>query len=292
MLDFESAIELWDVTRGRMLHEIPLHWPQNARNTPVNVQLAFLDNQTFLVVEGLKRQVARFDVTTGKQRSLLPLNANTDGIVAVSPDGTTIATCTSGGRIVLYDALTAKPIDLPETHLPPVESLAFSGDGKPITTIAGDEIRRWDSDSGKPREFFALPEGGSNEKLLSRDGLRLVTNDRRWRRFACWSLVERNEVTLSSEIRGIDVHGSKAISGNGSRLACIPAMAGQRKLHLWDTRTGLRENIAAFPDDSNGRFMLQSPIFSQDGEGTAPLHPPRGSVTSLGLRHCRVGLSR
>jgi eukaryotic-like serine/threonine-protein kinase len=84
-------------------------------------------------------------------------------VVAISPDGKTLATGTSNGVIELWDAATGKLWATLKGHTRDVNMLAFSPDGEKLASASDDSlVKLWDARTGK--ELAALR--GHSDKVF------------------------------------------------------------------------------------------------------------------------------
>jgi WD40 repeat protein len=162
-----DKIRFWDVASGKELRQVAL-------NRVSAYALAFLpDGKTLAVVygtsgakvlatEGLAGDEADFalalrDATTGKELRLLCKDSRLAGPMALAPDGKTLAV-TTGGSVRLLDLATGQDREHLSGHQWPVEALAFSPNGKTLTSAAGDRtIRLWETVTGKQLRQTDLP---------------------------------------------------------------------------------------------------------------------------------------
>jgi WD40 repeat protein len=99
---------------------------------------------------------------------------------AIAPDGQTIVAATDDGELVFADLRTHRPLGPPiPADNPPVVGLAFSRDGRWLTTNSGDTLAIWDA---QRRTFVRQVVLGTwvNDVSLSPDGTTLtatVNND-------------------------------------------------------------------------------------------------------------------
>ncbi|AWM41582.1 WD domain, G-beta repeat [Gemmata obscuriglobus] len=100
------------------------------------------------------------DTSRGKELARLEGHADTCGAVAVSADGTRIATADGFGLVRLWDAKTFRSLHEAPGHRAPVTHAELSPDGKRLLTWAEDEtVRFWDLATGQELRAFAGAPG-------------------------------------------------------------------------------------------------------------------------------------
>jgi WD40 repeat protein len=162
----------------------------------------------------------------------LVLNAGgTSGVqsVAISPDGTLIASGEMGRGIQLRELPSGKDV---RTLHPESEGLgsdftrqlAFSPDGRSLLSVAMDsKVIVWDVASGK--SLKELRHGGVRSASWSADGKLLVTGGYQDRSVRVWNLA------TGRQLFQLDGEGEAAISPDGRRLAYGGT---ERKPWLWE----------------------------------------------------------
>ncbi|WP_157269662.1 nSTAND1 domain-containing NTPase [Azohydromonas aeria] len=98
--------------------------------------------------------------------------------LAVSRDGTRIATAGDDGRIQLRDGATGRPVGEPLSgHVAAVQALAFSPDGRRLASASDDQtLRLWDGATGRPLGgALQGHEGHVLAMAFSADGRRLAS---------------------------------------------------------------------------------------------------------------------
>lgn len=190
------AVRLWDAATGK-----PLGMPLSFTLKGAEKVLVALHDKTVVTVHSMDKQgkdgaaaksvMQSWNAATGKS-AWGPVTV--DGyvnVVKLSPEGKTIVTSASGGRLDqiprstrLWDAANGKaigdPLDLPKN---PVfgGTLLFSPDGKNLLTMARTgiktEFRLWDVATGKPRgePRFDINVNAVSGVAFSPDGKTLLT---------------------------------------------------------------------------------------------------------------------
>ncbi|WP_374776437.1 trypsin-like peptidase domain-containing protein [Streptomyces sp. NBC_01310] len=205
----DGTARLWDVDTGKA-HSILHH------TGPVH-SLAFGNGGTMLVTAGADNAVHLWDVghaedvrdtrhagdvehvATHKPRMSLPGHTGTVHSVAVSKNGTTLATASADGTVRLWDASTGKNLTTLTGPTSQVLSVALSSDGKTLATAGADnQARLW--------KVAAITAGSDSSSLA--------------------------EITLTGHT---DQVRSVAFSPDGNTLATAGA---DRTARLWDVSTG------------------------------------------------------
>jgi WD40 repeat protein len=100
--------------------------------------------------------VAVIDLTTGKELGQLRGHSSAPTAIAVSADGTRLATADCYGLIRLWDTKTLRPLHDAPGHRVPINYAQLSPDGKRVLTWGDDEtIHLWDLATGKELRAFA-----------------------------------------------------------------------------------------------------------------------------------------
>ena len=181
-----------------------------------------------------------------------------------APDARIVATASDDGTVRLWDAATGKLLMTLEGHSKPVNSVAFSPDGKILASASRDEtegiVRLWDAANGKllrTLRHFGEVWGVA----FSPDGKTLASGsvDKTVR---LWDVKTGTEKT---KLRGPDLFYGVAFSPDGKTLA---AGSNDRTVHIWDVNEEMNQGIERKPL-SGHLSQIYSVSFSPDGRRLA-----------------------
>jgi WD40 repeat protein len=166
---FVPFLKLWDVEKQRLVEG-------NAGVGEVSNDLysigclGFSPDGNILVASWNDARIRLFDGHTGAFRSILETNLAPNSTypreLAFSPDSKTLVSRADDYKtLVMWDLGTGKPRRKLNGHTAPIESLAFSSDGRWIasggrtTTFGVYEVILWDAETGKVKHTIpGLPE--------------------------------------------------------------------------------------------------------------------------------------
>ncbi|MGH9934954.1 MAG: protein kinase domain-containing protein, partial [Blastocatellia bacterium] len=156
-------------------------------------------------------------------------------VVALSPDGMTLATGRIGAPVALWDLATGRQIRLFEGHTEEAFYVAFSPDGRRLLTGSYDDTAKvWEVATG--RELATL-KGHTNRissVAFSHDGSRILTGsvDHTAR---LWDGASYRELFVFDERGDPDSANLRALfAPDGKTLATI----GHFRIRIWDAATG------------------------------------------------------
>jgi WD40 repeat protein/serine/threonine protein kinase len=191
-------------------------------------------------------RMRRWDLTTGKEAPAL--GGGPPGMF--SPDGRLFASASSNAKdIKVCDADTGREVRVLRGHASVVllalggsfHGVSFSADGKRLASMAGQEVKVWDLDSGQALGTFRAPPATHNwarsataytrpAVALSRDGRLLAASGDQ---VQVWDLKTGREVHTLRGHTGLICH--LAFSPDGRRLV---SASRDGSVFLWDMATG------------------------------------------------------
>jgi WD40 repeat protein len=167
--DNMGHVMLWDVAANRQIGA-PLTIPRCDINA-----LAFSQDGTMLVGAG-NSGFHLWDVTTHRLIGSFTGSNGDFSLVALSPDGKTIAAENDINAVELWDVATHKQIGLLAGESGAATMLAFSPDGQTLAVLANGAIQLWDMGTDQP--IGAALSGGISAMAFGPDGRTLAAGDR------------------------------------------------------------------------------------------------------------------
>lgn len=177
--------------------------------------------------------------------------------VAISPDGTRLATSSSDGTARLWDLATGEQLLVLAPQAGPLETLDFSPDGKYLLTSAGDGAAYfWDAATGEEVRTFP---GQGGDAVFSPDGTRVASNGgpdfkaRIWDAATGETLHELSGHTDFIPRIAYSPDGKYVLTGSVDQTA-----------RVWDAVTGEMVHVLSVPG-----YAVSSVAFSPDGKYAA-----------------------
>ncbi|MCB1193496.1 MAG: PD40 domain-containing protein [Leptospiraceae bacterium] len=194
-------------------------------------------------------------------RESFQLTGHSDSVlsVALSPNGSILATASGDKSAKLWDIKTGKEMQTLSAHGEQVNSVSFIPDGNILATASNDKtIKLWDVRTGK--EIRTL-EGHSHfvrSASFSPDGKMIVTGSED-------ATIRLWDVKTGKEIRTLEGHDAPVISVSFSPDGNMVVSGSlDTTIRLWDVKTG--EKIQTFTGHKEGVFSVS---FSSDGKTIA-----------------------
>ena len=221
-------------------------------------------------------EVRLWDAVTGQQTEVLHGHDKGIKVLAYAPDGQWLATGSSDGTVILWDARghapirTLKPQANPQAKAAPgVTSLSWSSDARTLATVSTDgALRLWEASTG--REVLSLATGAPifTAAVFHPDGRHLVALVADQARGTQWELALWEAATLTRErlLDKVEEFDPRhfALSRDGRFVALSSTRFDDKTPHavvrLVDTRDGTTRRFAFAPGSrANGL------AFSPDG---------------------------
>ena len=220
------------------------------------------DGSTFAggtLADDVNATIQLWDAVTGKQTgTIVPKHTRSEWVLAISPDGTRLASGGRDGKILIMDTGTGKELASLTEHTDRISTLMFSPDGTRLASSGEDaKLLLWDVDTGNTiltlndecgqlafsSDGKILASAGAGVKLWNIEtGLLMVT-------------LSKHEVMLIEALTFSP--DGKALLGAGSGFK------------VWDVATGnlIADLTEYFHAQRLGRFLTV--VFSPDGETLA-----------------------
>ena len=228
----------------------------------------------------IDRAVRVWDAETGQELYSLKGHAHQVTSVAFSPDGSRLASASRDGTVKVWDATTSQ-----EARAVPGGIL--SPDGKHLAGTVGNEVKVWDTQTGRETLTLTGHTGRVQSVAFSPDGRRLVSAAAD-RTVKVWDAQTGQELRTFKGLAGpVDAReylrgnrpkdgeastgpvvfspdGRRVASGNSFAVGTGPGTAWTTEVKVWDAQTG-REVVTY--KGNVGR--IDSLAFSPDGKRLA-----------------------
>jgi len=190
-------------------------------------------------VTGLYGQVAIWNAASGERVGKIEGHRDTLYAVAISPDGSRIATGSYDKKVIIWDAPAKKPIHTLTQHNGPVYDLAFSPDGALLASASADEtVKIWHVASGKRLDTLGQPEGEQYAVLFSPDGKYVVAGGAD-NRIRVWQVVSQDRRQINPLKYARFAHEGAVVAlawrAHEDRDILISA-SDDRTLKFWETK--------------------------------------------------------
>ncbi len=202
--------------------------------------------------------------------------------VAISPDGTRLATGGWEEVTTVWDAARGRPIRDLTGHERYVTAIAFSPDGYRLATAGDDQtVWVWEVATGTALAVLEGYSSAMDELAFAPDGSWLATSGEDGT-VRIWDTSNGREIRRLGD-RTLQ-YGHMALSADGRRLALAAPGTDGGTAVVWDLRTG--REIARYPGDENSRWTAAlSPdgaeLLVDGGDSHVALFDVSGSWTPL-----------
>ena len=161
--------QLWDAANGRYIGP-------SLKIPAVRGAVALSPDGGTVLTAHSDGMMRLWDAGTG-QPFISPRRGHNDWIrfAIFSPDGETFLTGSTDKTARLWDAVTGRPIGLPLIHQASVRHLAFSPDGKLLTTTADSAVRVWEVQPYQPTRLVLDLTSPCAAVAFSPDGKMILT---------------------------------------------------------------------------------------------------------------------
>ena len=258
----EDGMQWWDLQSGKSVRNTYLE-----RNNVHSIR--FSDDCAILVTlysPNTLNMARLWDVATGRFLGSFRGDGTTFSSIAISPDGSMLATGTRDNKVCLWEICKGELYLIGDClmtfseHTDEVNSVAFSPDGRKLASGSNDKtIMIWDVDSQTHLRSLTGHEKEVNSVVFSSDGKTVVSGSTDGTlRF--WN-AGKGELTRPS-ISDAGVVTRMAYSPDGRLLANISE--NEKVVHIWDAHTG--ELLQTFTGHTQS---INDVAFSPDGETVA-----------------------
>jgi RNA polymerase sigma factor (sigma-70 family) len=261
----EGTLKRWDVATGKLLRRFPGSYPGAVlaspngrwlaspggdlldatsgevvrRLTPSSGPLAFSPDSTLLATSSADGTLTLWDTTTGKTVRQLRGDAESVFAGAFSPNGLSLITLGREMKVCRWDVAKGKLIRTVALPMTAWRTLRLSPDGKTLAVSRAEEVRLWDTETG--RELGKLGADAAKARYglaFSGDGRTLATDwydpDTREARVCLWDVATRQLLRqFAIPARAV---GFLFFAPDNRTLAS--SGFGEPRLRLWDTITG------------------------------------------------------
>ena len=259
----DRTVQLWDAFTGKRKAKLAGH-------TERITAIVYSPDGKTIATASRDSTVRLWHADTGKYKATLkhtqgvnaalPWSRDVNAINAIvySPDGTTIATGTRNGKVLLWDTGTRR---LKTEFTARVASIAYSPDSTTIATVSSDGTAAlWDGQTGKRRATIT-EHNRITPLAYSSDGTTIATGEPG--RFGVWSTsTGKRKTTLT--VKGTPI----AYSREANTFA---TENWNDTVQLWDAKTGKRKRTLKHTNVihlllTDREYDISSVVFSSDGD--------------------------
>jgi WD40 repeat protein/beta-lactamase regulating signal transducer with metallopeptidase domain len=231
----DRTIRLWNYRTGEQLAELEGH--------PAAVgEIAFSPDGNLLVSGGAQHSLKLWDIKARKELATLrenpePAEGSNPLVMAVSPDGKTVATGRENGEVALLDAVSGDVLRTIKASDDAITTLVYSRDGTRLASSGPDTlIKLWDPVSGKEVLTLRGHDSWVYALAFSSDGKTLASGDYN-KTIRLWRLAGGPPVKLTGHKASVR---TLAFSPDGTLLA---SGSSDKMVRLWDLKTSTCKEV-------------------------------------------------
>jgi WD40 repeat protein/serine/threonine protein kinase len=208
------------------------HVTSNAKSVLIDVDF-YPDGSRVVSADFRNKTLTIWDAINGEKIHVLRGHTRAVGGVAVSPDGTLIASASFDNTVKIWDAVTGKELRTLNGHAAAVIRVAFSPDGLHVASASADKtLKVWEVDSGKELVTLRGHAGAVISVAYSPDGRRLASTSGEL--VKVWDVASGTELRTLSKLDGL-VATNVSFSPDGRRIA---AVSHGHDLKMWNAANG------------------------------------------------------
>lgn len=300
-------IEIWDLTTNQLKNTLE-------GSTERVISITFSPDGQTLASTDFSDKIRLWNIDNGTHR-VIPTPQKIVGRVMFSPDGKTLVS-SRDDEVLLWDIKTEKwfwdfktekfKANLEDTT--GVDNIVFNPDGSALygLTKHGDEVRFWDTNTGKVKLRLGLERTYRRPFTLSPDGKTFATASRNGYKVQLWDTqTGKLKNTLTADAKYVKMlaiangipklvnyatksAGSMAFSPDGKTLA----VASDGEIALWDPETAKPKFILTENEDfyylmfsPDGRTLAARCSVSLEGSRIYLWNIDTQNIQNSGLRH-------
>lgn len=268
---WDGEIALWDMRTGKRT----TGWKSGLSSA----NLAFsADGRTLIIAGGANQDwhnktISSWDVATGKENLRHALGGESRFAYRVSPDGKLLASPTFDGRTIhLYDARTGKEVARTKGVANRPTTMAFSGDGRWLTSSSDDGVLRVWATAGGDLAYQIKAHSASVDRVaLSGDGKLLASISKADQNVHIWDVAAGKELHSFVGPRGGVLSVAFTPDGKSVRTAHHEGVqsgsppedwGAEWSWRQWDARSGKELRVV----QARQKGGMNRAVFSPDGK--------------------------
>ena len=224
--DTDNTVSVRNITDGSVISTL--------QGETTDIKHTIVSHDEDIIVSKIGNEILAWDLGTGSIKRSIKLEVEWISDVALSPDGTTIASRSwnpDSYHLELWDVATGTLIRTLSRYARYMDDVLFTPDGKTIITSGETSVQLWDVSAGKRTINFSTPR--HNSIAVSPNGETIATVGQKG--LHLWDLATGEYIKhLGQHLWGIY---NVAFSPDGTTLAS----SGRDELYLWDVESGTRK---------------------------------------------------